>query len=203
MTMNEGDKQAWHDIALAATYIVLYVTVIAGMVLMCAGCSSTSKVVTDTTQHSHVEQTADSMAHIAKRDSIVTTNVNVGETTNNITDREHWHEVHDSTFVTINADGTRDIRTVRTEKEKEAVHDTIWRDKWREKEVYVYVSVRDSTREKVYESVIDSLRHELRDKETVIKELSFWDKIKQSIFGGIIFLFIAAVVWMWMKVVRH
>lgn len=201
--MNEGDKQAWHDIALTAMYIVLYVAVIAGMVLMCAGCSSTSKVVTDTTQKKHIEQTTDSMAHIARRDSNVTTSVNAGETVNSITDREHWHEVHDSTFVIINADGTRDIRTVRSEKEKEAIHDTLWRDRWRDSVRTEFVYVSDSVREQSYRSRIDSLTHELRDKETVIKELSFWDKIKQSIFGGIIFLFIAAVVWMWIRFIKH
>lgn len=201
--MNEGDKQAWHDIALAAMYIVLYVAVIAGMVLMCAGCSSTSKVVTDTTQRAHIEQEADSMAHIAKRDSIVTTNVSAGKTVNNITNREHWHELHDSTIVTINPDGSKNTRTVRSEKEKEAIHDTLWRDRWRDSVRTEFVYVSDSVREKSYKSQIDSLTHELRDKEVVIKELSFWDKIKQSIFAGIIFLFIAAVVWMYFKIVKR
>lgn len=203
MTMNEGDKQAWHDIALATVYIVLYAMVIVGMVMMCTGCSSTSKVVTDTTQEKHIEQTADSVAHVARRDSITTTNVNAGETVNNITDREHWHEVHDSTIVTINPDGSKNTRTVRSEKEKEAIHDTLWRDRWSDSVRTEFVYVSDSVREKSYKSQIDSLERELHDKETVIKELSFWDKIKQGIFGGIVCVFIAAVVWMWVKFIKH
>ena len=203
MTMNEGDKQAWHDLALATVYIVLYAMVIVGMAMMCTGCSSTSKVVTDTTQEKHIEQTTDSMAHVARRDSNVTTNVNAGKTVNNITNREHWHELHDSTIVTINPDGSKNTRTVRSEKEKEAIHDTLWRDRWRDSVRTEFVYVSDSVRVASYQSQIDSLTHELRDKEVVIKELSFWDKIKQSIFGGIVFLFIAAVVWIWIKVVRH
>lgn len=200
--MNEGDKQAWHDLALAATYIVLCAMVITFAVTMCVGCSSTSKVVTDTTQEKHIEQKEDSVAHIARKDSIVNTNVSLEEWWKNVVDREYWNEVHDSTFVIINADGTTDTRTVRSSKEKEIRRDTIWRDKWREKEVYVYVSVRDSTREKVYESVIDSLTHELRDKEVVIKQMSFWDKLRQGITGGIICLFVAGFIWLYFKVIK-
>lgn len=200
--MNEGDKQNLKDLLEALKYITLYVAAIAMIVAMCS-CSSTSKVVTDTTQRAHIEQTADSIAHIARRDSIVTTNVNAGKTVNNITNREHWHELHDSTIVTINPDGSKNTRTVRSEKEKEAIHDTLWRDRWRDSVRTEFVYVLDSMRVASYQSRIDSLTHELRDKEVVIKELSFWDKIKQSIFGGIVCVFIAAVVWMWMKVVRH
>lgn len=200
--MNEGDKQSWHDLALAAMYIVLYAMAIAFVVIMCAGCSSTSKAVSETTHETHTEQKTDSVAHIARKDSIVNTNVSLEEWWKNVIDREYWNEVHDTTFVFVRADGTTDTRTVRSSKEKEIRRDTIWRERLRDSIRTEYVYIVDSVREKSYKSTIDSLTHELHDKETIIKEMSFWSRVRQFLFAGIICLFIIGIGWFYIKFIR-
>lgn len=203
--MKKKTKWLLKEIVLAAADLAAVMCLVMALaigVLTLVGCSSTSKVVTDTTQRTHVEQKVDSVAHIARRDSVATTNVNVGETVNNVTDREHRYEIHDSTFVIINADGTRDIRTVRNEKETETIHDTLWRTRWRDSVRTEFVCVLDSVREQSYESKIDSLQRELRDKEVVVKEMSWWDKLRQGIMGGIIFLFLGCMLWFYFKIIR-
>jgi len=183
-------------------YFACFLAALMFLTSLCTGCSSTSKVVRDTTQERHIEQKEDSLVHIARKDSIVNTNVSLEEWWKNVVDREYWNEVHDSTFVIINADGTTDTRTVRSTKEKEVKRDTIWCVRVRDSIYTEYVYVMDSVREKSYKSQIDSLTHELRDKEAVIKEMSFWDKLRQGITGGIICLFVAGFIWLYFKVIK-
>ena len=183
-------------------YFACFLAAMMFLTSLCTGCSSTSKVVTDTTQEKHIEQKEDSVLHIARKDSIVNTNVSLEEWWKNVVDREYWNEIHDTTFVYVREDGTTDTRTVRSSKEKEIVHDTIWRERLRDSIRTEYVYVTDSVRETSYRNTIDSLTHELRDKEVVIKQMSFWDKLRQGITGGIICLFVAGFIWLYFKVIK-
>lgn len=204
--MRSGDKQTLKELVIAIIDVVVAGCLIAAFLLgatMLVACSSTSRVVEDRERHVHTEQTTDSVAHVAKRDSVVNTNVSMGEWWQNITDKEHWHEIHDTTFVYVRADGTTDTRTIRNEKEKEVVHDTLWRDCWRDSVRTEFVAVRDSVKETHYKELVDSLRQELKDKKVVIKEMSWWDKLRQGVMGGILMAVLAGVVWLWMKVVRR
>lgn len=204
--MRSGDKQTLKELVIAIIDVVVAGCLITAFLLgatMLVACSSTSRVVESSAQHSHTEQQTDSVAHVAKRDSVVNTNVSMGEWWQNVTDREHWHEIHDTTFVYVRADGTTDTRTIRNEREKEVVHDTLWRDRWRDSVRTEFVAVRDSVRETHYKELVDLLRQELKDKEVVIKEMSWWDKLRQGVMGGILMAVLAGVVWLWVKVVRR
>lgn len=166
------------------------------------GCSTASKVSSSTRQQTHTESASDSVSRISKRDSSLHEQIKEVDSLLRILYKERETARRDCTIIYVHDDGSKDTHQWTHTAEKEVVHDTLWRTRWRDSVRVEVINNTDSVSILQLKYEADSLSDVIIEKETIIKQMSFLDRVRQYIFAGISCFFVIGFVWLYFKFVK-